>query len=223
MPDLNQHYLSDAQLQEISDQQTISNQPTDWAQELPTHDYSQLPDVSEQLLFSWVAPERVFRPRLSKNYQRNLILLFILIGLLLIAANQFTLLIVILALIFLSFVMANVPPQKIRHTITNYGIYTNRKFYPWLQRGKRFWFETSRDQKQLIFETQIFPYRIVMLVGHPRNQAHLEKILSRYLIQQQPPPTSIDKIAIWLEQHFAGDEQPPTAAPQASTSPISIN
>jgi hypothetical protein len=93
-------------------------------------------------------------------------------------------------------VLANVPPLKVRHAITNYGVYVNNngKFYPWLQRGKRFWWEVSHGQKQLIFETQVFPYRVVMLVGHERNEKFIREALSHYLIEQKPAPTKLDKM-----------------------------
>ncbi|MBQ6154751.1 hypothetical protein IJI99_02640 [bacterium] len=200
--------LSDAALQEATygrisgDQPEEEQQPENSWDELPVMDYSQVPDFSEKLLFTWVAPERAFRPRLSKSYKRNLVLLLILIVLLLIFMNQLALLIVSLSLIFLTYVLVNVPPQRIRHTITNYGIYAGNHFYPWLERGKRFWWEENNDQMQMVFETQRFPYRVVMMVGHPRNQEHLQEVMSHYMVFQKPEPTDLDKFIAWWREKF---------------------
>lgn len=198
--------FTDEQLEEIAliqQSQRIGRAPEDhFEEQMPLVNYDDAPDFAEELLFSWVAPERVFRPRLSKDYKRNLILLFVLIALLLIFTNQFYLLVVVLALIFLYYALANIPPKKVRHVITNYGIYTHDRFYPWLNRGKRFWFEQSHNQLQVFVETQLFPYRLIMLVGHERNKVHLEKALSHYLIQQKPAPAQFDNFLTWLQKKF---------------------
>ena len=199
-----QDVLSDAALEEAMYGQISSSTPEDqenW-RELPLADYSAVPDFSEKLLFTWVSPERAFRPRLSSSYKRNLILLLVLIVMLLIFLNQFALLIVCLALIFLVYVLANVPPHKIRHTITNYGIYTGNHFYSWLDRGQRFWWEQTNGEEQLVFETKRFPYRVVLMVGHPRNKQQLQTVMSHYLVLQKPAPTDVDKFIAWWQEKF---------------------
>ena len=200
-----QKYLTDEQLQEITYGRIGSSAPEQQEElaDLPMRDYSDVPDFSEQLLFTWVSPERAFRPRLSKHYKRNLILILVLIVLLLAFVQQLALLIVTLSLIFMAYVLANVPPHKIRHTITNYGVYSHERFYPWLERGKRFWFEKSNGQEQVIFEMQRFPYRVVLLVGHPRNKKCIQEVFSHYLVCQKPAPTDIDKLIDWWQKHFS--------------------
>lgn len=200
-------YLNDDQLEEIQAIQASRYQEENVAQDrnqfnLPLANYNDTPDFAEELIFSWVSPERTFRPRLSKDYLRNLILILILIVLLLVFTSQFYLLVVVLALIFLFYALANVPPKKIRHAITNYGLYTHDHFYSWLDRGKRFWFEENYHQSQVVVETQLFPYRLVMLVGHNRNKPHLQAALSHYLLLQKPAPTQIDKIVAWWQKRF---------------------
>lgn len=194
--------LSDQQLQEGTTLNSGFEEEQDLASQLPALDYDHLPDYSEEVLFTWVSPERVFKPRKSPTYYRNLGLLLILIVLLLIFTNQFALLIVVLSLIFLAYVLSVVPPRKVRHTISNYGIYTHDKFYPWLQRGKRYWWEESYGQKQVVVEIKLFPYRLVMLVGHQRNEKQIENILKHYLINQKPEVNEMDKIIQWWREKF---------------------
>lgn len=201
-PYLNDEQLEEAQTMQASQEQETNGSPSRQQLNFPLANYNDSPDFSEELLFSWVSPERTFRPRLSKDYLRNLILILILIILLLVFTNQFYLLVVVLALIFLFYALANVPPKKVRHAITNYGIYTHDHFYSWLDRGKRFWFEENYHQSQIVVETQLFPYRLIMLVGHERNKVHLQETLSHYLIMQKPAPTQIDKIIAWWQKRF---------------------
>ncbi|MDO5561544.1 MAG: hypothetical protein Q4G02_02100 [bacterium] len=200
-----QLFLTDEQLEEAALAQQ-NNQPVDADSELigkvTMKNYDEAPTFNEELLFSWVAPERIFRPRRSKDYWRNLILLLVLIILLLIFTNQFYLLAVVLALVFLAYALSNVPPKKVRHVITNYGIYTHDRFYSWLNRGQRFWFETVDGQEQLLVETQLFPYRLIMLVGHERNKKHLVEILSHYLVHKKPPLSKMDRAVAWVREKF---------------------
>jgi hypothetical protein len=174
----------------------------DFAGSLPTADYSDAPEYAEELWYSWVAPARVFRPRMSKTYLRNLILLFVLIVLLLIFVNGFALLIVVLSIIFLMFVLANVPPLKTRHTITNYGIYAHDKFYSWDLRGQRFWWEEDSGQKYVVVEIKVFPYRLIMLAGPEANEQAIEAALSEALIKQKPPEDGVDKFVSWIRNTF---------------------
>lgn len=202
-----EQYLSDEQLlelQELSQTEipTLAHEPDSLADELPLLDYEDSPDYSEKILFSWVAPERAWRKNTSKNYRRNLILLLLLIFLLLFFTSQFGLLVVVLALAFLAYVLINVKPPRVRHTITNYGIYTHNKFYSWLNRGKRFWYEDVYGQEQVIVETRFFPYRLVMMVGLARNKPKIEEVLKHYLILQKPQPTKTDKFIAWWQTKF---------------------
>lgn len=198
----NKNILSDEKLQEAMTLVQSGPEEQDLVSQLPMADYNHLPDFSEEMLFTWVAPDRVFKPRKSNIYKRNLVLLLSLIVLLLIFTNQFALLIVVLALIFLAYVLSVVPPRKIRHVITNYGIYTHDKFYPWLDRGKRYWWEENHGQKQIVMETKIFPYRLIMLIGHPRNEKQIEEVVKHYLIKQKPEANDVDKMIKWWREKF---------------------
>jgi hypothetical protein len=169
---------------------------------LPQADYSDIPEYAEELWFTWIAPARVFRPRLSPVYVRNLILLLVLIVLLLIFVNGLALLIVVLSVVFLMYVLANVPPLKTRHTITNYGIYTHEKFYSWATMGRRFWWEEDSGQKYVVVETQVFPYRLVMLVGHPDNEPLMQNALAQALVFQKPKADGVDKFISWVRNTF---------------------
>jgi hypothetical protein len=175
------------------------------SENLPEINYDDAPDYEEELLYTWVAPSRIYRPRFSRRYTRNLILLFVLIVLLLIFVNQFAFLIVVLSFCFFLFVINNVPPLKIRHTISTYGIYTHNKFYSWADRGNNFWWEESDGQRYVVVETRLFPYKLVMLEGSEQNQAAIDEALSVFLVQRKPTETRVDKFFNWLRSTFPLD------------------
>ena len=158
--------------------------------------------VAEETLFSWVAPSRVPREKPSRKYYFNLGLIILLIALILIFANQFSLLMVVLALAFLAYVLVHTKPQRVRHTITNFGIRTDNKYFAWSERGEFFWFEKNHDYKLLVVETKKFPYRITMLVGNEANVEILKEVLQLYLVNKKPEPTKIDKFIEWCKRKF---------------------
>ena len=196
----NAHNSADSQ-QATSDE--VANEFDQLAAQIPLADYEDVPPMAEEALYTWVAPERIFRPRLSMDFKRNLILLLALIVLLLIFLSNLSLLIVVLSLIFFMFVVMNVPPLKIRHTLTNYGIYVgDHKFYSWKDRGVRFWWEQSHGQNYVVVETRVFPYKIVMLEGLEGNKQIISNILGAYLLEQKPPQTEADKLIKWFRETF---------------------
>lgn len=158
--------------------------------------------IEELVLFSWVAPSRVERPKPSRKYYINLGLILVLVVLILFFANQFYLLMVVLALAFLGYALINTKPIKVRHTFTNFGIRTDDKYYSWTQRGNFFWFDESYGQELVVVETQKFPYRLTMLVSTQQNKEQIKKTLQIYMSNKKPEPTQVDKIIKWWREKF---------------------
>jgi len=72
-------------------------------------------------IISWESPERVFKAR-SKKYFTKVALYGLVFILAAIAFGEFFLVGVIIALIFVSYVLATSAPEVIEHRITNMGI-----------------------------------------------------------------------------------------------------
>lgn len=154
--------------------------------------------VPEKVIYSWQAPSRLFKKR-NREFYSTVGAIVILLSIILIFAKEFLLVAVILALGFVSYVLASVEPEKITHKLTNYGIRTAGKLYFWQELG-RMWWEEKWKQEVLHIETPTqFPGKMVLLLGEG-DKAEIKKILEKYLIEEKPEPTWLDKSSSWLQE-----------------------
>lgn len=151
-----------------------------------------------KVLLTWQSPERAFKPR-SREYFTTIGAIVALLVLILLFLKEWLLIVVILALGFVSYVMATIEPQSVKHQLTNRGIVTGGRNYFWPDLG-RFWFSQKWDQKILHVETQLpFPRQLIMLLGDT-DQAQIKKVLSEYLLFEEPEKTWVDNAGEWLSR-----------------------
>src|SRR3989344_2790499 len=71
-------------------------------------------------LLNWRSPSRPFKKR-SRDYFTTIAAIVFLIGVILLFIKEFLLIGVILALMFVSYVLATVPPEEVEHEISTEG------------------------------------------------------------------------------------------------------
>ena len=152
---------------------------------------------AESLILEWQAPSRPFKQR-KRQYFSTVITIVLLLSLILFFAGQILPIAVVVAVAFLAYVMATIPPHTITHQITTYGIRTDTELYYWEELG-RFWFEKKHNDTVLFIECARFPNRLSLLVG-TADQTDLREILSEVLLEEKPPLTQVEKIAEWLQK-----------------------
>lgn len=158
--------------------------------------------VSEKVLYSWNAPARPFKRR-NKDFWVTAIAIAVVVGLILFIVEGFMPVILLVALVFLFYVMNSVEPGNIEYKITNYGINMAGKVTEW-DRVTRFWFSRRFDNKLLIFETFSLPGRLELVV----NDSDIDKLrsaLTKYLIEEEAPPSYLDKTANWFSKKLPGN------------------
>lgn len=152
----------------------------------------------EETLLSWRSPVRLYKKR-DREYFTTIGVIVILLSVILLFAKEFLLVGVILALAFVSYALASVPPPKVDHLITNKGIRSGDKLYPWQTLG-RFWFEEKWKQESLLVENlNGFPGRLALLLTDQVDKKKLMKEMSARLLKQKPTPSPVDKAAKWLQ------------------------
>jgi hypothetical protein len=154
--------------------------------------------VPEQEIFSWQSPSRLYKKR-TREFYTTVGAIVLLLSIILIFAKEFLLVAVIFASAFVTYVLSSVEPETVEHQLTNKGIRTAKKMYPWQLLG-RFWFEEKWKQTMVKIELPYqFPGEILMLVGQA-NKDEIEEILLQYLIKQKPEPTFVEKASKWLQE-----------------------
>ncbi len=157
--------------------------------------------VEVETLLSWEAPSRPFRKK-DRSYYTTSATIVILLILILFLAREFLLIGVLLALTFVAYVLAFVPPHNIKYRISTQGITIGEDFYFW-HFLDAFWFKESQAHKILIIQTRLrFPAQL-MLVLPDTNEEKTKKIVARFLPFVEVPYKSwMEKWSEGLQKHF---------------------
>lgn len=152
--------------------------------------------VPEIVIFEWEAPSRPFKKR-NRQFFVTVMTIALLVSLILFFSRQFLPIAVVIAVLFLLYVLQAVPPHQVKHKISTFGITIEGTLYYWEELG-RFWFEKKYDQLLLKIETIRFPGRITLVVPEEHRSVTAE-ILAEVLLEQKPELTSFEKAANWLQ------------------------
>lgn len=158
--------------------------------------------IPEKIFYSWKAPARPFKRR-GRDFWVTSIAIAVVVGLILFAVEGFMPVILLIALVFLFYVMNSVKPETIEYKITNYGIDMAGKVTGW-DRLVRFWFSKRFDSNLLIFETIGLSGRLELVVNDTDVNA-LKNALSKYLTEEEASPSYMDKTANWFSKKLPGN------------------
>jgi hypothetical protein len=151
--------------------------------------------VAEKVLFEWSAQARPFK-RQTREFYITAASIAVLFGLILFLIDGIMPVLLIAGFGFLFYVLHNVEPEKVNYKITNYGIRIAESITDWENIG-RFWFSERLGSPVVVFEKSGFVGRIE-LVYDKKDKEKLEKILKKYLVNEEAAPTLLDKSADWV-------------------------
>lgn len=164
----------------------------------------------EYLLLQWTADSRVVHKR-SNEYYSSLAVIVLLISLILFFAGQILLIVVLVAFLFLAYVLASVKAERVLNQVTTYGVRIRGELHPW-DRIVRFWLEINRGITEVHVETPTFlSGEIILLVDpvkDPQADMTIEDIttvLSMYVPESRPRPSFVTRWSRWLEEKFPLD------------------
>lgn len=152
-------------------------------------------------LLSWKAPARPFRKK-DRSYYTTIAILVILLVLIAFLAREFLLIGVLLALAFVAYVLAFVPPGEMAYSVSTQGVTTGDDFYFWHYLDS-FWFKEKDGVKVLHIQTRLqFPAQL-MLVLEGQDEEQVKKIVARFLpFHEKPHKSWMEKWSESLQKHF---------------------
>jgi hypothetical protein len=151
----------------------------------------------EEIHLTWSSPSRLFKRR-DKEYFTNIGAIVFLLTVILIFAREFVLVGAVLSIVFLVYVLSTVPPEDVKHNISNLGIESAGHFYRY-QELIEFWFEEQWGQTLLILRP-IVGSRIIILLG-AMDKKQVQEALQEYIAyREQPEKSWIDNAASWLSK-----------------------
>ncbi|MBI2594613.1 hypothetical protein HYW39_02880 [Candidatus Curtissbacteria bacterium] len=152
-------------------------------------------------LFSWSAPSRVFVRR-DRKWFTNITLLVLILLLILLFIRQFLLMGVVLAVAFVSYVLATVPPEEIDYKITTAGLNVGTHTFFWKDL-EDFWFSEKDNFVLLHINTKVrFPARLILIITD-KDKQKIKEILSPHITSSEVPKVSwMDTLAANLSRYF---------------------
>ena len=147
-------------------------------------------------LLSWEAASRPFKKK-DRSYYTTIAILVILVCLIAFLFREFLLMGTLLALAFVSYVLAFVPPHDIKYRVSTQGITIGEDFYFW-HFLDAFWFKEKEGQKILIIQTRFrFPGQLMLVLGM-QDEEKMKKTVARFLPFVEVPYRS------WMEKWSEG-------------------
>lgn len=152
-------------------------------------------------LLSWEAPGRPFRKK-HRSYYTTIAVLVVLLALIALLAQEFLLIGVLLALTFVAYVLAFIPPSEVTYKISTQGITIGDHFYFWHELDS-FWFKEKEGLQVLFIQTRIrFPGQLMIVLGS-QDEEEIKKSVARFLpFHEIPQMTMLDHWAEGLQKHF---------------------
>lgn len=160
--------------------------------------------LGAKAIISWKSPVRIFKPR-SKKYFTKVALYALIFILAAIAFGEFFLVGVIIAVVFVVYVLATAEPEIIEHKITNMGIISGGRAFLWEELDS-FWFEKRNDDRLLMVQTDLhFPTRLIILLTTVSERTLLDLMEKHLHFHHAPVHTLFDKWASALQKRINFD------------------
>ncbi len=154
----------------------------------------------EETLLAWRAPARPFKSG-AGAFMKTPMVIAVLIGLVLLIAMEWMLIIVLAALIFAYYAWSMVPPEMVEYQLTSRGVRVNEKLYEW-EGMYRWWMNEQWGQKMLMIETPLSLVGTLALLLGDASPDKVEAVMERMLLKDKPADTGMDKAGKWLSQKF---------------------
>jgi len=165
-------------------------------------DTKHLAALEAKSIIVWKSAVRVFKSRSQKYFVKVALygLIFILAA---IAFGEYFLVGVILAVMFMVYVLATHAPETIEHKITSMGITTGGRAFLWEELDS-FWFDKKGDDRLLVIQTKLrFPTRLIILLTTVSERAILDLVEKHLHYHPGPVHTLFDKWANYLQEKIS--------------------
>ena len=160
--------------------------------------------LEAKALVSWKSAVRIFKPR-SKKYFTKIALYALILSLAAIAFGEYLLVGVIIAVVFVAYVLATAAPEVIEHKITNMGITSGGRAFLWEELDS-FWFEKRGDERLLMVATSLhFPTRLIILLTTVSERTLLDLLEKHLHYHPAQVHTLFDKWAHSLQKRINFD------------------
>ena len=174
----------------------------------------------EEVYASWSSPSRLFKKR-DREFFVNILAIVFLLCVILVFVREFVLIATVLSIVFLIYVLSTVPPEEVKHRITNMGIESAGHFYRW-EEFSDFWFEEQWGQTLLVLRSFVAPRNIILLGDQKKDR--IRDAVAKYIpYREEPDKNWIDNAAHWISEKIPLEKQSPESLHTAETLNLRYN
>ena len=165
------------------------------------HRYEGKKQKAVKSLFRWQSFSRPYTKRSAKWFIYTFLLVATIL-LILLFVREFFIIAPVLALAFVAYILATVPPELVENEITTQGINTANHSYLWDELDD-FWIIEKDGFTVLYIDTLVrWPRRLIVLIN-TQDKEKVKEILARYIPYRQLPKTTwVDSFADTLSRGF---------------------
>lgn len=147
----------------------------------------------KKVLFTWEALSRPEYKEKGNKFNKTLLAIGIVIGLILIIMQEFFLVLLIASLVFISNVLSKTQPEQVRYEITNHGFSYAGKLYYW-NRLKQFFFQKESAYPTLVIDLyDSFPSRL-FVIYNKEDESKIKDFFKEHVTYvEEEPKTFLDK------------------------------
>lgn len=153
----------------------------------------------EKELLVWKSPSRPFKKRAKEFWVRTIAVASVL-GFILYIVEGAMPVILLIAILFLFYILSTVEPETIEYKITNHGVRVADKLNEW-NFFTRFWFGQRMGSDMIVFETLGISGRLELIIN-PKDKEKLKTEVSKFIQEEKAAPTSIDRAGNWISKRF---------------------
>jgi len=154
----------------------------------------------EKVLLQWKGASRPFK-RINLEGMMVPGVIVILVGVVLLVAGEWMLLLVVAALGFAFYMWSTVPPEQTDYVLTNWGLRLGGRLFEFGVM-QRWWKEEKMGSDFVVVETFAVPMGRLFLPVPKETEKKVTEILEKYVVMDKPIPTTVDKMGKWLSEKF---------------------
>lgn len=159
----------------------------------PEQEFQNVLTQPKAVLYAWEALSRPQKSPVNKKTAKTFMMIGIVVALVLVAMQEFILILGVISIVFLTYVLTNTPPENMKYELSNHGLDYGGQFFYWNELS-RFFFVVNEGLEAVAVDTvNKSPARLFLTVL-PDNKEQVKSILAKHLLYlEHEPKTAIDK------------------------------
>lgn len=152
-------------------------------------------------ILSWKAKSRPHQRR-SREFYLMIMFITFCVWIILFLFKEWTLMLAVLAVAFLSVVLATIEPHEVEHRITTQAVITGEHAYLYRELYD-FWFDEKDGNTVLYLRTYAFFPGVLSLLLGDVEETKVRDVLVKYIPYREViKKTFMDKASTWLSKNF---------------------